>query len=85
MLYKCFIKEKVIFKHEVIVEVDNEGELDRALDRLEIEGTHPNDIRYFLLDSGTVVRIDKDIDGDCEFECSDYIEVTQNFVLRDEV
>ena len=85
MLYKCFIEEKVTFTHEVIVEADNEGELDRALDRLENEGTHPEDIRYILSESGTVVRIDKDIDGECEFKCPDYIEVRNHVVLRDEV
>lgn len=77
MKFKVQIDEISVFSHEIIVESDTDFELDRALDKLESRGNHPDDIPYYLNEENgiKIVKFTKDESGECKFECSDYSEL----------
>lgn len=71
MRFEVEIEEKVIYRHTVIVEADCVSKVDDAVDVIEGEANHPDEIPSCFEQEGIkVIEYNQDSDGDsCEFEC----------------
>lgn len=76
--YKVEIEETVKLNHTLTVVVEDGVDLDGALDQLENEGNHPDDIIGILNNNEIrVLKFDKDESGECSFEVPDMEEIEE--------
>ncbi|WP_283705693.1 hypothetical protein [Clostridium perfringens] len=74
--FKITINEVVNFNHEMIVEAKSEGELDKALDQIEQEAEHRDDVDYILEEYGIkILDFKEDGSGEVQIEVPNLWEV----------
>ncbi|CUU47038.1 hypothetical protein [Clostridium beijerinckii] len=79
MKFKIELEEKVVYRHTLTVEADSDVEVEYALDVLERDGMHPDDIEGYLSDNNVkILEFDKDESGEVEFEGTDLEEINKN-------
>jgi len=84
MKFKIEVEEKVTYRHTLTVEAETETDVDYALDVLERDGMHPDDIEGYLRDNNVkIMEFDKDESGECEFEGVDIEEINEDAEKED--
>ena len=84
MKFKIEVEEKVTYRHTLTVEAEIQTDVDYALDVLERNGMHPDDIDGYLRDNNVkILEFDKDESGECEFECIDLEEINEDVEKED--
>ena len=72
---KIEVEEKVVYKHTIEVECNNDNQVEKAMNKLESEGNHPDDVVAFLVEQGVkILNYDKDdlnSPDSINFECID--------------
>ena len=82
MKFKIYVDETRTFRHEFIVEVESQEELDSVLDEIGSERMLGiNDYEFSLREKCNLVESAEDQDGDLgEIECTDLEEIKESEV-----
>lgn len=82
MKFKIYVDETRTFRHEFIVEAENQEELDSVLDEIKSERMLGiNDYEVSLKEKCNVIESVEDQDGDLgEIECTDMEEIEESEV-----
>lgn len=84
MKFKIELEEKVVYRHTLTVEADSDVEVEHALDVLERDGMHPDDVEGYLSDNNVkMLEFDKDESGEVEFEGIDLEEINEGAEKED--
>lgn len=77
--FKLEIQETVVFRHEIIVEVEDACIADKIADEIENSADDKNDFEILCEDKGgKLIDLCEDGSGEAEFECTDLEEVNES-------